>query len=171
MASRQATRWSSPGPVMVPTALFLNWSRSPNPIAANLETAAEAAATAVALGFRTKGCLLMLPIDRADQTSPISLTASDSDETMKAQQYGRRIEIDGSWTVYHVFTGIPVQRAGIPMAGLSRADATSRMLLNNQRQKRPVGIIVKSAQISMWRKSRSLSIAAWKNWKAKSAGH
>ncbi|MEQ9566442.1 MAG: hypothetical protein RLN85_11640, partial [Pseudomonadales bacterium] len=108
----------------------------------------------------------MLPIDKADQISPIPLAASDSDETMKAQQYGRRIEIDGSWTVYHVFTGIPVQRAGIPMAGLSHADATSRMLLNNQMLKRTIGITVKSTQISMWRRSRSMSISAWKNWKA-----
>lgn len=87
------------------------------------------------------------------------------------QQYGRRIEIDGSWTVYHVFTGIPVQRAGIPMSGLSHADATSRMLLNNQVQKRPAGIVAQSAQISIWRRSRSLSIAAWKNWKTKSVEH
>jgi hypothetical protein len=24
-------------------------------------------------------------------------------------QYGKRVEVDGSWTVYHVFTGVPAQ--------------------------------------------------------------
>ena len=48
-------------------------------------------------------------------------------------QYGRRIETDRSWTVYHVFTGIPAGAQGQTMTGLSRADATSGMLSLNLR--------------------------------------
>ena len=48
-------------------------------------------------------------------------------------QYGRRIETDRSWTVYHVFTGIPASAQGQTMTGLSRADATSGLLSLNRR--------------------------------------
>ena len=48
-------------------------------------------------------------------------------------QYGRRIETDRSWTIYHVFTGIPASAQGQTMTGLSRADATSGMLSLNLR--------------------------------------
>lgn len=48
-------------------------------------------------------------------------------------QYGRRIEADRSWTVYHVFTGIPARFGGDAMTGLSRLDATSGMLRLNLR--------------------------------------
>ncbi len=49
------------------------------------------------------------------------------------RQYGRRIEMDRSWTVYHVFTGVPVRADGHVMTGLSRSDATSGMLSLNLR--------------------------------------
>ena len=45
--------------------------------------------------------------------------------------YGRRIEADRSWTVYHVFTGVPAQVGDNAMTGMSRRDATSRMLSLN----------------------------------------
>jgi len=52
---------------------------------------------------------------------------------------GRRIEADRSWTVYHVFTGIPARVGGNAMIGLSRSDATHGMLslnhLNAERRK------------------------------------
>ena len=49
------------------------------------------------------------------------------------EQYGRRVEADRSWTVYHVFTGIPVHLCGNAMIGLSRRAATDGMLsLNRQ---------------------------------------
>ncbi len=48
-------------------------------------------------------------------------------------QYGRRIEADRSWTVYHVFTGIPACFGGDAMTGLSRVDATRGMLRLNLR--------------------------------------
>jgi len=48
-------------------------------------------------------------------------------------QYGRRIETDRSWTVYHVFTGVPARAGGDAMTGLTRLDATSSMLRLNLR--------------------------------------
>jgi hypothetical protein len=47
--------------------------------------------------------------------------------------YGRRIEIDRSWTVYHVFTGTPAFVADTRMIGLSRSEATDKMMSLNQR--------------------------------------
>ena len=48
-------------------------------------------------------------------------------------QYGRRIEADRSWTVYHVFTGVPARVGGDAMIGLSRSDATEGMMSLNLR--------------------------------------
>ncbi|TIQ29967.1 MAG: hypothetical protein E5X48_29475 [Mesorhizobium sp.] len=48
-------------------------------------------------------------------------------------QYGRRVEVDRSWTVYHVFTGIPAHVDGAFMIGLSRSEATKSMLSLNLR--------------------------------------
>jgi len=48
-------------------------------------------------------------------------------------QYGRRIEADRSWTIYHVFTGVPARFGDAAMTGLSRMDATSGMLRLNLR--------------------------------------
>ena len=47
--------------------------------------------------------------------------------------YGRRVETDRSWTVYHVFTGAPARIDGVRMTGLSRSDATDSMLSLNRR--------------------------------------
>jgi hypothetical protein len=47
--------------------------------------------------------------------------------------YGRRIEMDRSWTVYHVFTGVPADIGQGLMTGLSRADATDKMMSLNRR--------------------------------------
>ncbi|MDN5925451.1 MAG: hypothetical protein L0I29_00030 [Hyphomicrobiales bacterium] len=47
--------------------------------------------------------------------------------------FGRRIEPDRSWTVYHVFTGVPVRAGGDAMVGLSRSDATDGMMSLNRR--------------------------------------
>jgi hypothetical protein len=51
-------------------------------------------------------------------------------------QYGRRVEVDRSWTVYHVFSGVPARRSGNPMTGLSRSDATEGMLSLNLHDER-----------------------------------
>lgn len=48
-------------------------------------------------------------------------------------QYGRRIEADGSWTIYHVFTGTPARICGHSMSGLSRPGATEIMTFLNIR--------------------------------------
>lgn len=47
-------------------------------------------------------------------------------------EYGRRVETDRSWTVYHVYTGVPGQVDSETLIGLSRGKATEIMLaLNN----------------------------------------
>jgi hypothetical protein len=47
-------------------------------------------------------------------------------------QYGRRIEPDSSWSVYHVFTGVPADIEGGTMTGLSRSEATLGMMALNR---------------------------------------
>ncbi len=47
--------------------------------------------------------------------------------------YGRRIEADRSWTVYHAFTGVPASLDGQAQVGLGRTTATDRMLAMNLR--------------------------------------
>lgn len=49
------------------------------------------------------------------------------------RQYGRRIERDGSWTVYDVFSGVPAQSDGHRLVSLSLSDATDSMLTLNRR--------------------------------------
>ena len=46
-------------------------------------------------------------------------------------QFGRRVEVDRSWTIYHVFTGVPARVDGMAMTDLSRAAATDGMLSLN----------------------------------------
>ncbi len=53
----------------------------------------------------------------------------ERDETL----YGRRIEMDRSWTVYNVFSGVPADIGQGLMTGLSRADATDKMMSLNRR--------------------------------------
>lgn len=50
----------------------------------------------------------------------------------QGQQYGRRAERDHTWTVYHVFTGEPADAGCGAMTGLSRSEATERMMSLNQ---------------------------------------
>ncbi|WP_312891209.1 hypothetical protein [Mesorhizobium silamurunense] len=47
--------------------------------------------------------------------------------------YGRRVEQDGSWSIYHVFTGVPAVIQGRRMTGMSRSNATHCMLSLNRR--------------------------------------
>ena len=47
-------------------------------------------------------------------------------------QYGRRIEADRSWSIYHVFTGVPARIGGCTMTGLSRSEATRGMMALNR---------------------------------------
>jgi hypothetical protein len=48
-------------------------------------------------------------------------------------QFGRRVEMDRSWTIYHVFTGIPARVDGSALTDLSRSAATDGMLWLNLR--------------------------------------
>ncbi|MDO5898417.1 hypothetical protein PYL13_023960 [Agrobacterium sp. Azo12] len=48
-------------------------------------------------------------------------------------QYGRRIERDRSWTIYHVFTGVPVRIGDCTLIDLSISEATDGMLSLNRR--------------------------------------
>lgn len=47
--------------------------------------------------------------------------------------YGRRVERDGSWSIYHVFSGIPAMVEGRSLTGMSRTCATEGMLAMNRR--------------------------------------
>ena len=48
-------------------------------------------------------------------------------------QFGRRVEMDRSWTIYHVFTGIPARVDGSALTDLSGSAATDGMLSLNLR--------------------------------------
>ena len=48
-------------------------------------------------------------------------------------QLGRCVELDRSWTVYHVFTGVPARVDGSALTDLSRSAATDGMLSLNRR--------------------------------------
>ena len=66
------------------------------------------------------------------------------------EQYGRRIEADRSWTVYHVFSGIPAHADGQTMTGLSQLDATDGMLSLNRRndgRRKDWGILTPHARL------------------------
>lgn len=47
-------------------------------------------------------------------------------------QYGRRIEADGTWTLYHVYSGIPATLGSQVMTGLAEQEATATMLRLNR---------------------------------------
>jgi hypothetical protein len=49
----------------------------------------------------------------------------------ESRQFGRRVESDRQWTVYHVFSGVPAIISGHELSGLSRATATASMLWLN----------------------------------------
>ena len=44
---------------------------------------------------------------------------------------GRRVEADGSWTMYHVFTGTPARVSDRIMVGLTKSEATATMVRRN----------------------------------------
>src|ERR1700735_521624 len=48
-------------------------------------------------------------------------------------QFGRPVEMDRSWTIYHVFTGVPARVDGSALTDLSRSAATNGMLSLNRR--------------------------------------
>lgn len=42
--------------------------------------------------------------------------------------YGRRIEADGTWTVYEVFTGLEARQRGLAPSGLTKDEALDRLI-------------------------------------------
>ncbi|WP_346907112.1 hypothetical protein [uncultured Roseibium sp.] len=46
-------------------------------------------------------------------------------------EYGKRVENDGSWTVYHVFTGGPATIGGDLMQGMNAKNAQDQMTRTN----------------------------------------
>jgi hypothetical protein len=48
-------------------------------------------------------------------------------------QFGRRVEFDRSWTIYHVFTGVPARVDGLALTNLSGSAASDGMLSLNRR--------------------------------------
>ena len=49
-------------------------------------------------------------------------------------QYGRRIEADRTWTIYHVFTGVPAVINGKLMTGMSDAASLNSLMLGKADQ-------------------------------------
>lgn len=84
--------------------------------------------------------------ERIEKRAGSALAADIADESealdsgSMAHQYGRRIEADGSWTIYDVFTGVPASICGHSVTGLSRPDATEVMtFLNNEMRAEKTG--------------------------------
>ncbi|MDF8357433.1 hypothetical protein [Ensifer adhaerens] len=50
----------------------------------------------------------------------------------KLYQYGRRVEGDGSWTIYHVFTGVPAHIDSWTMTGLDQQLASDVLHILNR---------------------------------------
>jgi hypothetical protein len=46
-------------------------------------------------------------------------------------EYGKRVEPDGSWTIYHVFSGIPATIGGNLMDDMNAKDALDQMTNTN----------------------------------------
>ncbi|WP_298963305.1 hypothetical protein [uncultured Roseibium sp.] len=46
-------------------------------------------------------------------------------------EYGKRVEADGSWTIYHVFTGSPATIGGNLMQDMNAKDALDQMTITN----------------------------------------
>lgn len=74
--------------------------------------------------------------DRRQHAAAISIWENEGGATGRNSmdnQYGRRIEPDRSWTVDHVFTGVPARCGGDAMIGLSQSDATDGTTFLNLR--------------------------------------
>ena len=48
-------------------------------------------------------------------------------------EFGRRVEFDRCWTIYHVFTGVPARVDGLALTNLSGSAASDGMLSLNRR--------------------------------------
>ncbi|MEK1888591.1 MAG: hypothetical protein AAAB35_13695 [Phyllobacterium sp.] len=52
--------------------------------------------------------------------------------------YGRRVERNGYWKVYHVYTGLPAEMGKHATTGLNETTATSMMLSLNAQERAPL---------------------------------
>ena len=52
-----------------------------------------------------------------------SLERTNPSPTRGGYQYGKRVELDGSWTIYHVFTGVPAQFGAWEMVRMDKGTA------------------------------------------------
>lgn len=68
-------------------------------------------------------------------------------------EYGKRIENDGFWTIYHVFTGSPATIGGDLMQGMNAQDALDQMTRTNSDNSRR-----RTADTGM---SKKRILAAW----------
>jgi hypothetical protein len=62
--------------------------------------------------------------------------------------YGRRVEQDGSWTIYHVFTGVPAHFGAREMTGMSASESMTMTVQTNAAnglRRREVALIRTSA--------------------------
>ncbi|MCC4243186.1 hypothetical protein [Stappia indica] len=73
-----------------------------------------------------------IDISLGDDVAAANDVRGDVREDVRLDDYfGRRIEEDRTWTIYHVYTGVPAFSDGMGMTGLSRTDATRGMRLLN----------------------------------------
>lgn len=69
-----------------------------------------------------------LPLDQSPQSDLARWENEGGQPCRPAERgpylFGRRLEIDGTWTIYHVFTGLPAQYGDWSMEGLTKAVAS-----------------------------------------------
>jgi hypothetical protein len=71
-------------------------------------------------------------------------------------EYGKRIENDGSWTIYHVFTGGPATIGGDLMQGMNAKNAQDQMTSTN------AGNSIRRAA-----RAKILKTGFWASWRAR----
>ncbi|MDX8440632.1 hypothetical protein [Mesorhizobium australafricanum] len=108
-------------------------TRAGRPYPVRLDTNDNPARTTIA----TKDTAVNGRSDGPDVELPAAVVCGTEGEASGQRRvddlYGRRVEPDGTWSIYHVFTGVPAVVRGHCMTGMSRSDATRRMLSLNRR--------------------------------------
>ena len=54
-----------------------------------------------------------------------------AERTGRGYRFGRRFEADRSWTIYHVYTGVPAQLGNLRMIGLDKPTAAHALHVLN----------------------------------------
>lgn len=82
--------------------------------------------------------------DRSRNASDISVWENEGGAMARGHRnhhYGRRIEANKSWTVYHVFSGVPADFGSGSLIELSEKEATTMMIslnANNAERRRVI---------------------------------